>query len=69
MMVDWEAVVGTGSLKLANLRQNLKLLQERQRNLSTGQLPEVSCCSRLSMTSLGGHTYPSALLKVNESSL
>lgn len=24
--VDWEAVVGAGSLELANLRQNLKLL-------------------------------------------
>lgn len=28
MRVDWKAVVGTGSLKLPNLRQNLKLLQE-----------------------------------------
>lgn len=41
----------------------------RETRKTEHQLPEVSCCRCLWMTSLGGHTYPSALLKVNESSL
>lgn len=81
MMVDGKVVVGTGSLKLPNLRENLKLLQEREIKQSTGELTEQKRTkqnnkmqiennhSHSCKTPLGGDTYPPALLKVDESTL
>lgn len=40
MRVDWEAVVGTGSLKMSNLGKNLKLLKEKEIKQSTGEFIE-----------------------------
>lgn len=78
--VDREAVVGAGSLKLPNLRQNLKLLhraemkkkddywtkqEEGQRTI----LEKEQYWSNLEKPPQGGDTYPSALLKVDQASL
>lgn len=65
--------MGTGSLKLSNLGKNLKFLKEKE---TTGKFPgtenstkQKDADSHSLKTPLGGDTYPSALLKVDESSL
>lgn len=76
--VDREAVVGAGSLKLANLRQNLKLLHGTEIKQSdfywlllTQHCREkkVQQGSDFEKPPQGGDTYSSALLKVDQASL
>lgn len=76
--IDREAVVGAGSLKLVNLRQNLKLLHgaERKRGSNWTKLDQVGKkkhhgkkMRHLQKPPQGGDTYSSALLKVDQASL
>lgn len=70
--INWEAVLATGSLKLSNLRENLKLLSGQKENKKTP--PQVKNRKTNTTTHFQKHeeeedTYAPVLLKVNKSSL
>ena len=65
--VHREAVLGTGSLKLSDLGENLKLLENRRRTEHEIKVERVG--SHSYKTPPGGDTYSSAFLKVDESTL
>lgn len=80
--VDREAVVAAGSLKLPNLRQNLKLLHRAEIKQSDNDWTKQDQTKRITIlekkkqywshlekSPQGGDTYPSALLKVDQASL
>lgn len=83
--VHWKTVVGTGSLKLSNLGKNFKFLKEKYIKEKSGKLQVLKIIkqgindstnvktedtrSHSYKTPLGGNTYPSTLLKVDESTL
>lgn len=74
----WKFVVGAGILELSNLRENVKLLKQREMKWNARQFLKQKEWQHTKVEHVSGHcyetppggdTYPSALLKVDESAL